>query len=191
MRILSVCFFLVVALALSAHGGAKTTVDDSELDDDAIFDLIDRMGDGHEEHVLAKEIGKLVEFSKTRSSLGCSLCSGLVGVVKLLAKLGKTKTLSQLAVIICRLIDYAERDVCTQIVDVYDDSVYGVLKYTALNNRELCSLFLDCGPITNPAFDWNITLPDVPKPPVQSHVLPAVNMLSHSISSLKHLLYIL
>ena len=43
-----------------------------------------------------------------------------------------------------------------------------------LNHQELCSVVLDCGPIKNPILNWNITLPNVPKPPLKPPSQPKV-----------------
>ena len=43
---------------------------------------------------------------------------------------------------------------------------------TTLTDIETCSAFIGCGPITNPILNWNITLPNVPKPPVKPPIPP-------------------
>lgn len=44
-----------------------------------------------------------------------------------------------------------------------------------LKDLELCSIVLNCEPILNPILNWNITLPNVPKPPVVPPAQPKVN----------------
>jgi sphingomyelin phosphodiesterase len=48
-----------------------------------------------------------------------------------------------------------------------------VAKNSPLSSSELCSAFLNCSPIKNPYFDWNVTFPNVPKPPVVENHPPA------------------
>ena len=39
---------------------------------------------------------------------------------------------------------------------------------------DVCKEVLDCGPVESPLLNWNITLPNVPKPPVVPPVPPQV-----------------
>ena len=53
-------------------------------------------------------------------------------------------------------------------------SVLNVISVSSLSSNDLCSIGLGCAPVVNPIFDWNITLPDVPKPPVKPLIPPQV-----------------
>lgn len=59
-------------------------------------------------------------------------------------------------------------------VDLYEPVVLDVAKESKLSTSDVCSLALSCSSITNPILEWNVTLPDTPKPPVVSptHPLP-------------------
>lgn len=45
-------------------------------------------------------------------------------------------------------------------------SVFSVTRDTQLTSHEICSLGLGCSKINNPILAWNITLTNVPKPPI-------------------------
>ena len=47
-----------------------------------------------------------------------------------------------------------------------------VIRDSPLSDDELCSAGIGCGPILNPVLNWNITLPNIPKPPVVPPVPP-------------------
>lgn len=49
-----------------------------------------------------------------------------------------------------------------------------VVKHSSLTSSELCALALDCSSIDNPILTWNISLPNVPKPPVKPFIPPKV-----------------
>ncbi len=41
-----------------------------------------------------------------------------------------------------------------------------IARESKLKSAEICSLAIGCSQIEDPILDWNITLPNVPKPPV-------------------------
>ena len=63
------------------------------------------------------------------------------------------------------------------------DSVLSIINDTTLTDEELCSFALNCAPITNPIINWNISLPDVPKPPVNPIIPPSVTHTIFTFSS--------
>jgi hypothetical protein len=50
-----------------------------------------------------------------------------------------------------------------------------VARDSPLSDEDLCNAVLECGPVTDPVFNWTITLPNVPKPPIKPLVPPKVN----------------
>jgi hypothetical protein len=54
--------------------------------------------------------------------------------------------------------------------------VLSIVKETELTSTDLCSLSLGCNPINNPLLNWNISLPNTPKPPVVTPKLPEVTL---------------
>lgn len=56
------------------------------------------------------------------------------------------------------------------------DEFVGVIEKLVLSPEEACGLVVgeSCGKSYNPEDMWNITLPNVPKPPVKPYVLPQV-----------------
>ncbi|KAK9870012.1 hypothetical protein WA026_006107 [Henosepilachna vigintioctopunctata] len=66
------------------------------------------------------------------------------------------------------------KEVCAGIFDVYGRTVLAAAKKAHINAKQICSLVLGeaCGElIKNPLHQWNVTFPDVPKPPVHSKSL--------------------
>jgi sphingomyelin phosphodiesterase len=45
-------------------------------------------------------------------------------------------------------------------------TVFSVVRDSAMTSRELCAFAFSCENIKNPSLEWNITLPNYPKPPV-------------------------
>lgn len=56
-------------------------------------------------------------------------------------------------------------------------SVLNIISVTPIDTNDLCSIGLGCAKVNNPLYDWNITLPDVPKPPIKPLILPQVRYL--------------
>jgi len=52
--------------------------------------------------------------------------------------------------------------------------VLNIMTVTQLTSKDLCSIALACTPVTNPIYNWNVTLPNVPKPNVKPLALPKV-----------------
>ena len=54
-------------------------------------------------------------------------------------------------------------------------SVLNIVSVTQLTSKDLCSIALECTPVVNPLYEWNITLPNVPKPIIKPLELPKVS----------------
>jgi hypothetical protein len=106
----------------------------------------------------------------------CVLCFAFVPLIKELIAKNDTRAFKDIAVLVCVTLKITnDESVCAGAIELFEPSVLAVIKNTALTDIELCSAFLgNCGTIENPAFNWNITLPDVPKPPVKPINPPAV-----------------
>lgn len=112
----------------------------------------------------------------------CALCFAALPLAKNFIIKNDTKAFTDIAILVCLALKIADDEkVCQEAIDLFQGPVLDVIVDTALNERELCSAFLDCEPVKNPAFTWNITLPDVPKPPVNPPVPPPVSFQSNTL----------
>ena len=53
-------------------------------------------------------------------------------------------------------------------------SVLNIISVAPIDSKDLCSIGLGCSPVTSPLYDWTITLPNVPKPPIKPLKMPLV-----------------
>ena len=53
-------------------------------------------------------------------------------------------------------------------------SVLNIIAVTPIDSKDLCSIGLGCAVVNSSLYNWNITLPKVPKPPVKPMQLPQV-----------------
>ena len=53
-------------------------------------------------------------------------------------------------------------------------SIISIAKDSHLGSLDFCDVALDCAPSKNPLLEWNVTLPNVPKPPIQPLIPPSV-----------------
>ena len=49
-----------------------------------------------------------------------------------------------------------------------------VAKDSHLHSSDICNVGLDCSVSKDPLLEWNVTLPNVPKPPIQPLIPPSV-----------------
>ncbi|KAK7091157.1 sphingomyelin phosphodiesterase-like [Littorina saxatilis] len=108
-------------------------------------------------------------------SITCSLCKlGVAAVQKALSSGMSSEAIVELAKTICVTFAHEDDRVCTGLVNMFKDEVLTVLDSLILSPEEVCGLVFgdDCAESYWPFDAWNVTLPDVPKPPVVPHVLP-------------------
>ncbi len=109
----------------------------------------------------------------------CTACYAAIPLIKELIIKNDTKGFREIAVLVCVTLKLAnDPQVCNQAIELFEPAVLNVIKDTALSDIEICSAFINCGPIKNPAFTWNITLPNVPKPPIRPLNPPNVNKIN-------------
>jgi hypothetical protein len=112
------------------------------------------------------------------TSTQCNLCNSLMPIVRSMVITGRTRNFQPLAAQLCLSFKIStDKQVCDQTVSIFDEIIFETLKSTTLTNEELCSAFLNCNPISNPIWNWNINLPNVAKPEVVTPVLPEVNII--------------
>lgn len=127
-------------------------------------------------------------WGQTSHFIECDACSAILPVIRILVETNLISSLN-----FCAKIKYIDINVCNALIDVYKviskksiisllfqliqiidlkKSVIQVARNSPLSSSELCSAILKCSPISNPAFNWNLTLPSIPKPPVRPYTDP-------------------
>jgi sphingomyelin phosphodiesterase len=105
----------------------------------------------------------------TTINMECTSCEVGIDSLRLLMRKSKAKSdiIRQLISEVCSLLHLQPTDVCQGLGAQFQDEVYEVLSHAALSSREICGILIDdhCLPNNDPKFSWNITLPDIPKPP--------------------------
>ncbi|XP_077989820.1 sphingomyelin phosphodiesterase-like [Glandiceps talaboti] len=109
------------------------------------------------------------ELSSAPSWLTCDLCK--FGITLVQAKLAKNASIDEIAGIvvkICTDLHLEDDRVCKYAVQEYKEWVITVVDNLIFGPDEFCGLMLGptCAKPYDPMSDWNITLPDTPKPPV-------------------------
>ncbi|XP_015280491.1 PREDICTED: sphingomyelin phosphodiesterase [Gekko japonicus] len=81
--------------------------------------------------------------------------------------------IQELAVSVCKKLHLARPEVCEDIIRLFEPDVLAAWTRSILRPSEICGLLVgpDCGH-WDIYSDWNVTLPDVPKPPVRPPVPP-------------------
>ncbi|XP_073468770.1 sphingomyelin phosphodiesterase [Aquarana catesbeiana] len=109
----------------------------------------------------------------------CTACKALFTALDISLQLESNMDLvASLAVRVCDDLHLAEPSVCKQAVQIFKQDMIMAWVLSVLRPSEICGLLLgtDCGH-WDIGLDWNITLPAVPKPPVQPPVPPAPGSL--------------
>ncbi|XP_033105480.1 sphingomyelin phosphodiesterase-like [Anneissia japonica] len=102
-------------------------------------------------------------------SLDCFACTVAVKEVDNLIKENATKEeVAKLATDICKLLKIESDRVCDYVVKEFVPEIFGVAVGAVITPDEVCSRLLgnSCGNPYDPGSVWNVTFPDVPKPPV-------------------------
>ncbi|CAF4257182.1 unnamed protein product, partial [Rotaria sp. Silwood2] len=95
----------------------------------------------------------------------CDLCDLGVPVVRLLLELNQTNLIDEVVGIFCREYILLDENVCLGAAHEYMGVVFQVVELAPFNNKQLCALAFECQPQRDfPAFSWNVTFPDKPKP---------------------------
>lgn len=118
-----------------------------------------------------RECGSIVSVSK----IDCKLCVGVVHLLRDLVIKGSTQEdIVKVATKACIDLKIEDARVCPAIVEEFKAELFGVLLKLAYSPEEVCSYVLgtNCGKPYNPEAMWNVTFPDVPKPPIVPPSLP-------------------
>ncbi|KAL3856819.1 hypothetical protein ACJMK2_011534 [Sinanodonta woodiana] len=117
------------------------------------------------------ECGAIRKFSET----DCDICKLFVNMFQLLVKQGSTQEeVVKLFTAICKNFKIEDERVCESITIEFKDELFGVAERLVLTPNEVCGILIGdtCGTPYNPATMWNVTLPIVPKPPVNPPIPP-------------------
>lgn len=129
----------------------------------------------HDSNVFARETGLALNFWTWLRGLTCELCKDLIHFVQFWTQKGTThEEIVNIATTTCIYLGIETERVCTGIVQVFQDEVLTVFDRLVVSPDEVCGILVgdSCGTPYNPLDNWNVTLPDTPKPPVMPRVLP-------------------
>ena len=109
----------------------------------------------------------------TLKGLECDACKFIVGFMQGLFRLNKThEFIANAAIFWCEKLKIEDTRVCTEVIPEFQNEVLSVFDDVGLEPKEACGLILgpSCAKVRDLYPDWNITLPNVTKPPV--HPIP-------------------
>lgn len=110
------------------------------------------------------------------SVIKCNWCHiGVSLFIEELKKGASVDILKTKIVKLCVEFNLSTEEVCAGLVDVFGPTVLAAAQKTQLNVEQICSLALGeaCGDkIKNPLHQWEVTFPDVKKPPVYRFKAP-------------------
>uniref|UniRef100_A0A915KH99 Saposin B-type domain-containing protein n=1 Tax=Romanomermis culicivorax TaxID=13658 RepID=A0A915KH99_ROMCU len=112
----------------------------------------------------------------------CKLVS--VEMLHIYSKSSTKDCLSTLIIDFCELLQIEELSVCSSLVHQFTDEVLYVAGQLLLKPDQFCGFILPntCGNAYDPMHStWNVSLPNIPKPPVQESVLPQVEKTDQKI----------
>lgn len=110
--------------------------------------------------------------------LECMLCKTLVGVVQILMESMKTtKEIQNIVTEVCIFLKIKDKNVCTGIIREFKEEVLTVFDQVVLSPENFCGTILgeECAHVHHPHEFWNISLNDIPKPPVTQLKYPPVS----------------
>lgn len=111
----------------------------------------------------------------------CDACKSMIRIIQRLFRLNKTEQfIANEAKDLCIELKIQDTRICTGIILEFKNEVLTVFDEVGLNPDQVCGLVLgpSCYKVRDLYPDWNVTFPDVPKPPVTDIPLPKVSILS-------------
>ncbi|CAF0958145.1 unnamed protein product [Brachionus calyciflorus] len=111
-------------------------------------------------------------YFKPDSKQICDACYLIMPLARDLIAKNETKYFKEIAKFICQFLEIEQLSVCSDAIDLFTVPVLNIINDTTLNDIELCSVGLDCKTVENPIFNWNLSLPNIPKPPVIQPIPP-------------------
>ena len=127
-------------------------------------------------NVISNKIGS---FSwPSLKGLECDACKFITGFMQRLFRLNKTESfIAEAAIFWCEKLKIEDTRVCSGIIPEFQNEVLSVFDEVGLRPGEVCGLILgpSCGKVRDLYPDWNISLPSIPKPPVQPIPAPKVS----------------
>ena len=136
--------------------------------------LIAYSKENEKHNVISNEIYS-ISWPSIIKGLECDSCKFIAGFMQSLFRLNKTEAfIEEAAIFWCEKLKIEDTRVCSGIVPEFKNEVLTVFDEVGLEPQEICGLILgpSCGKVRDLYPDWNITLPNVPKPPVQPIPLP-------------------
>ncbi|CAL4147603.1 unnamed protein product, partial [Meganyctiphanes norvegica] len=134
-------------------------------------------------------VGRLFDFvplladvkSSSFATVACSACKAVAEAAQENADRPAPRDVTLAAMTkVCPWLEFFNIEtqrVCDGLINLYIDEIMYIIRKLVISPAELCGLLLgpECGTPYNPYEDWQITLPDVPKPPVTPPVQPDVS----------------
>jgi sphingomyelin phosphodiesterase len=127
-------------------------------------------------YLIKPKLGALNIEKKLKNEAECLFCRFAVPLIKDLIKTNHTEFYEEVITSACIDLKLFADDVCRGAISLFKNPVISIIRDTQLSADDLCDVGLNCGNATSPLLVWNITLPDVPKPPVEPLKRPQPNM---------------
>ncbi|XP_043928971.1 sphingomyelin phosphodiesterase [Protopterus annectens] len=121
--------------------------------------------------VMGPELESLLPWMGTEFSwknLSCPLCKLLFTAIDIALKVEKNlDRVADVATEVCITLKLADVKVCNLIIQLFKKDMISAWIYSVLKPSEICALLVgnSCGH-WDIYSDWNVTMPDTPKPPV-------------------------
>ncbi|GAB1600640.1 sphingomyelin phosphodiesterase-like [Argonauta hians] len=125
--------------------------------------------------VIASPLPKSIEKRSLKFSLKCIACESAVSLFRrILKKNPQSAVIGQLIKEACIHFHIENPNVCGFVVKEFQPEVLYVLSKSNLTSKEICSIVLNiqCTEKNDPYDQWNIHLPNKPKPPVKPIPVP-------------------
>ena len=140
-------------------------------------ELLAYTNENRKHNVISNEIDS-ISWPSIIKGLECDSCKFITGFIQGLFRLNKTDAfIEEAAIFWCKKLKIEDTRVCSGIIPEFKNEVLTVFDEVGLEPKEICGLILgpSCGIVRDLYPDWNITLPNVTKPPVQPIPLPKVS----------------
>ena len=172
------CFILIYSFSLAFFAPLHWTENKASVEYGGVSaeELSLLASTSHQYHEMSNEINSISWPSL--KNLECEACKFIAGLMQSLFRLNQTDDfIAEAAKFWCIKLKIEDTRVCSTVIPEFRNEVLTVFDEVGLDPKEVCGLILgpSCSKVRQLYPDWNVTFPNIPKPPVHVTPLPKVS----------------
>ncbi|XP_064651922.1 sphingomyelin phosphodiesterase-like [Lineus longissimus] len=120
-------------------------------------------------------VAERLSNSNVKFDVTCLECETVIELLKAIAKshLPPEEIVVESLSFLCTIFKIESKGICRTVIKEFKDEFFYTASHLTMPVSKVCGILVpECSTFKNPLEDWNITLPNTPKPPVVTPTLP-------------------